>query len=253
MKRPIGIATSIAMAEMTSVPRKTGTAPKAPAPATWSARMRDLRAPSSARTGSRAAAPGGRSAQASKSSETTMPIVVRIATIEQSDHEDRQQALDAVARAEARREPGAGEEQAGEHHRAAPPRTARMRRGPASGSAARRRRRSSAAGLGEDHCPAATLLNLGRAAAIRARRRRRPSACRAGCASSRPSITLPWNSMPEQHEDEAPEHRPRSRRRRRGSSGSECTGRRGRRRTVGRRRARPDRRPATGPGSSGSR
>ena len=39
MKRPIGTATTMAIAAITSVPRKTGTAPKAPAPATWSARM----------------------------------------------------------------------------------------------------------------------------------------------------------------------------------------------------------------------
>ena len=36
---PVGIAISMAITEITSVPRNTGTAPKAPAPATWSARM----------------------------------------------------------------------------------------------------------------------------------------------------------------------------------------------------------------------
>ncbi len=39
MKMPIGIATTMAMIEITRVPTKTGTAPKAPAPAIWSARM----------------------------------------------------------------------------------------------------------------------------------------------------------------------------------------------------------------------
>ena len=39
VKSPIGIATIMAMIEITMVPRKTGTAPKAPAPAIWSARM----------------------------------------------------------------------------------------------------------------------------------------------------------------------------------------------------------------------
>ena len=36
---PTGIATTMAMVEISRVPMKTGTAPKAPAPATWSSRM----------------------------------------------------------------------------------------------------------------------------------------------------------------------------------------------------------------------
>ena len=36
---PVGIATSMAIVAISSVPTKTGTAPKAPAPAIWSGRM----------------------------------------------------------------------------------------------------------------------------------------------------------------------------------------------------------------------
>ena len=36
---PIGTATSMAIAEIKAVPRKTGTAPKAPVEPTWSGRM----------------------------------------------------------------------------------------------------------------------------------------------------------------------------------------------------------------------
>ena len=65
------------------MPRNTGTAPKAPAPATWSARMAicgSQRRPKKNSCGGTSS----KKAQASQSSEAMMPTVVRIATTEQA-------------------------------------------------------------------------------------------------------------------------------------------------------------------------
>ncbi len=72
----------MAMAATSTVPVKTGTAPKAPRPATWSARSgicgSQLRPNRNSFNGT-----AWKKRQASKTSEATMPIVVRIATTEQ--------------------------------------------------------------------------------------------------------------------------------------------------------------------------
>ena len=121
-----------------------------------------------------------------------MPAVVRIATTEQTTMKTGQRALDAVAGAEARREAGAGEEEAEQHRRDRDDEHGeRAMRGPA------RQPRGGGGDLG------------GRLAEDRGRRRRCGSrrASRLCCAavapavsasgrlrSSRPSMTLPCRS-----------------------------------------------------------
>ena len=110
------MATAMAIMAMSSVPRKTGTAPKAPAPAIWSARIAicgSQRRPKKKSAGGTSA----KKAQASQSSDTTMPTVVRIARAEQITMKAESARSTAGAGAEARGEAGAGEVEGEEHRR----------------------------------------------------------------------------------------------------------------------------------------
>ena len=190
MKRPMGVATVMAIRAISSVPRNTGTAPKAPAPATCSARMAicgSHRRPKKKSAGGTSA----KKAQASQSSETTMPTVVKIATTEQNTMKP------VSARSTLLRARNRGE------------RRARARKRPASMSASattniatcaipvHRTSRAAAAltsGLGSEKIrPAATLWIS--ESSRRDWARVAPALSASGrLRSSRPSMTLPWRS-----------------------------------------------------------
>ena len=78
---PTGAATVIAMNEMSRVPAKSGTAPKAPEDPTWSSRIAVCGLqPRPNRKSASGTWPKKRIA--SNSTERTMPMVVKIATVE---------------------------------------------------------------------------------------------------------------------------------------------------------------------------
>ena len=248
MKMPIGMATIIAITEITSVPRNTGTAPKAPAPATWSGRMAicgSQRSPKKNSCGGTIS----KKAQASQSSEAMMPTVVRIATTAQASmnqSRNRSTPVRARKRGESR---------------------ARAKKRPASISASavtkramrtmpcQRTSRSAAAATSAEGSvkalPAATFL-ISASSSERSRG--------VGAGGQRVGQAAPEQRVDRRRSGtaaraargRAPARRPRSRRRRRGSSAASASTRPRPPGTGGRWRAPPGRRGPTGREWSGT-
>ena len=222
MKSPIGMATAMAMAEMTRVPRNTGTAPKAPAPAIWSGADGDLRLPAQAeeelvRRHQREERPGlveqrGDDAGGGQDRHDRA-----------EDHEDRRAPRSTPLRARkrgARRR--AGEEEAERASPRAPRRTARG--GRSRCHAVSRSAAAATSGVGSAKMrPAATLW-------ISERISWRPDASSPAVRSSgrlRQSSAVDDAALehePEQDQDQRRARRPRSRRRRRDSSAASAAG-----------------------------
>ena len=81
--RPTGTATTMAMAEIISVPAKTGTAPKAPEEPTWSSRMAIWGLHFKPNKNS-VMEIFSKNRMASNRTDSRMPMVVKIAIVEQA-------------------------------------------------------------------------------------------------------------------------------------------------------------------------
>src|SRR5690606_11962255 len=81
--KPLGTATNMAMADTTSVPTKSGTAPKAPELPTWSARIAVCGLHSRPKTNSQKGT-ARKKRRDSNSTEKTMATVVKMAIREQA-------------------------------------------------------------------------------------------------------------------------------------------------------------------------
>ena len=86
--RPIGAATSMAMNEISRVPANSGTAPNAPLEPTWPSRMAVCGLQSRPNRNS-AAGTAWKKRAASNSTDSTMPMVVKMASIEHSSRKAR--------------------------------------------------------------------------------------------------------------------------------------------------------------------